>query len=94
MFENEALDNILWTILGVGVGAIGILAASMSVTISHLRGTNSGRFPLYCAFVAAIAAAAQWAISLAADPICSMVLAIAASVGAFMSFVYWLNRKG
>lgn len=92
MFENEPLDNIIWSIVGLAVGAVGLLAASVSVTLSYLRGTNSGRFPLYCAFIALFAAVGLWVISMASDPICSMVLAVATSLAAFMSFVYWLNR--
>jgi FtsH-binding integral membrane protein len=93
MLENDTLNNIIWSILGLGIGAIGVVAAATSVTLSYLRGTNSGRFPLYCAFVAVVAAIALWFISLMSEPICSMVLAIATSLGAFMSVVYWLNRK-
>ena len=89
---EEIGEAILWFSLTTAVSVLGLIAAFVSVSLSHWRGTRSGRAPIILAFMVLSSTVPLWVIFVFVDSPCSMTYAAVNSLATFMSFVYWFNR--
>lgn len=88
----ELLGEFLWFCINAVVALVGILCALVAMALCYFRGTGAGRFPLFCAILAALAAIVCWLIFVFPEPPVSMIFAGFTSLAAFMAFGSWFAR--
>lgn len=85
-------EALVWFIISSVVAGVGMLAALIGLSLSHFRGTRSGRTPLVLAFFTTITAILLWLIVVFFDTPCSMIYGVTNSLLAFMGFTFYLSR--